>query len=120
MKFSTAYTFNNYKFYCAVLDSNKYMLMQHEDIFHNKQKSLTNNIEEVLDHIICGISIGSSYKHYEFFQISNDGIFKLRFDVSGASLNKNKYSRNSFNIKWQFITKNIKNFNILYGNTNEI
>lgn len=118
MKFHRVSTYSNYRFYCALCDSNKYILLEDHEIDYTKQKSLTNNIEEVLAHIVSGLF--GKHNEYEFYQLGEDGIFKLDFNTKGRITRDGPYGKAITNVEWTFITKNIRNFITLYGDSSEI
>lgn len=79
-----------------------------------RNKSLTNSIEEVLEHIVLGVSFGGeNYKNMKFYQWCDEGLFEVipwwvrkhTRDMPPIKLDK---------IEWKFISDNLEHFEVLY------
>jgi len=74
-------------------------------------KSLTNNIEKVLTHIIIGLEFGHEIiKNIKFYQwCDGEGLFEITPLWIKEFLNRGEKS-----VEWKFISKDLKAFEVLY------
>lgn len=104
---------SNYPFRIARF-ADKFIITE-TDLYDKKDlKSLTNNIEEIIEHIILGCDQAEA-KRIEIYQYGDDGIFKLDWYL------KRKITRDMppwevCDVKWIFVSKDIAAFEVLYAN----
>lgn len=90
------------------------ILREPNDLDYSKHKSLTNNIEECMEHIA---SFDGYYKlstQTKFYQwVENEGLFELKV-IWTKKLIKSWPPIAATDVKWEFITKDLKHFEVLY------
>ena len=104
MEFMNLTTNLSYPFSIVKLED-KIVLREIEYLDYTRFKSLTNNIEHVLEWVSSIIS-----KKYTFYQVDGDGLFELKFNRNGTLVE---------NVKWELVSKDAEIFNILYSNPKE-
>lgn len=111
MRFIDVMTFNNYPF-CLALVGNKYLIKEYPNLDFTKHKSLTNNIEEVLEHILLGLGFGThtTKDKYKFYQWCDDGLFELLFK---SKTHFRPYT--VMGVQWVQVSKDTRYFDLLYG-----
>lgn len=78
-------------------------------------KSLTNNMEEVINHIVLGESFGGTdYTNIRFYQWGNDGLYEvIPYWVRKITRDMPPFKLDS--IDWKFISKDLTAFELLYA-----
>jgi hypothetical protein len=88
------------------------VLSEAPDIDYKTTKSLTNNIEAVLEHFLCGLNFGGeSVNSIKFYQwCEGEGLFHLDFGYEPCP----HRGMAVYKVEWKFISKNLKTFEVLY------
>ena len=107
VKWTEVYTAKNYPFLANRLNDNAYIIMQ-SSVLSKYDKTLTNNIEEVLEHILLPEWAFDRGNKPKIYQYDKDGIFEVMYelDMSDGGVMR---------VRWHFISKDIKGLLILYG-----
>jgi hypothetical protein len=117
-KFTLEFGFNDYPFRLLYATPNS-IIIEEEDLDYAVHKSLTNNIEEVIQYIIEHYKvIDTKNRTWNWFQLGDDGLFKLIFKVryEGTHAETGRGNWTVFGMQWKYIGKDLTAFNVLFGN----
>ena len=113
----TCYTGKNYAFkiYRTSKGYGNIILLSEEELNFKLSKSLTNNMEEVIQHLAFVLTFGQeNLKEIKFYQwCPNEGLFEIIpwwKDIPIMKKSPLKVGRTD----WKFISKDLKQFEILY------
>lgn len=116
IKWTTVYTEKNYRFEAKLLSQSPYTFLLREDpkIDHVYSKSLTNAMDEVLEHLIIGVGpdICKTMQVYQWCE--GEGLFKIEWYLSKKHTRDMPPWRIS-DVKWYKIADDLKAFEVLYG-----
>jgi hypothetical protein len=105
-------TADNYPFYAWRSNKgrgNIIIITEHPNLDTTKRKSLTNNIEEVLEHFIRVLVFSDEIANIKWYQwVRNEGLFELSFKYSPAR------DYEVGDVTWKFIGDNLETFEVLY------
>jgi len=76
-------------------------------------KSLTNNIEQIIEHIILGTS-KEEHKTMQLFQYGDDGLFEVTWYLT-RKITRDMPPFEVVDVKWTFVSKDLAAFEVLYG-----
>lgn len=115
IKWTTVYTHDKYKFeaYCASVEPWTVIVREHPAIDHVYEKSLTNSIEPVLEHLMSGAMFDENYiKRSRIYQwCEGEGLFQLSFEFERCP----HKGLAAYNVKWAKVADDLKAFEVLYG-----
>lgn len=115
IKWTTVRTQDNYKFeaYCASVEPWIVIVREHPTIDHVYDKSLTNSIELVLEHLMSGAWYDEDYiKRAKIYQwCEGEGLFQLSFEFEPCP----HKGLAAYNVNWTKVADDLKAFEVLYG-----
>lgn len=97
-------TIKNYPYLLAIINKDMYVIKEFDGINYKFMKSLTNNMEEVLEDIFRKLNI-VEIRNANIYQYDDDGLFKLTYNYNLMQIS---------NIKWEYISNDITAFKLLY------
>ena len=119
IKFTRVSTEKHFQFMLSLVDSNKYIIM--DAPYFQIDRSMWDKLPEVLEHIILGISFGqgvnkkTDYKFYYFNY--NSGLYELDVYLERKITRDMPPWTIAQPIKHKLIAKDLKAFEVLYGQT---
>jgi hypothetical protein len=115
IKWTTVRTEDNYRFeaYCASTEPWTVIVREHPQIDHRREKSLTNAIESVLEHLMSGAWYDEQYiKRSKIYQwCEGEGLFQVSFEFERCP----HKGLAAYGVKWHKMADDLRAFEVLYG-----
>lgn len=116
IKWTTVYTEKGYKFNAALVSQSPYtfLVAQHLTLDPSRDLTLTNAIEQVLEHLIIGVGPELCRDMQVYQWCKGEGLFKVEWCLS------KKFTRDMppwavTDVKWTKIANDLKAFEVLYA-----